>query len=153
MGLFDWFIKKKIYKGGIVSLKERYREDENTAYDGVPAIYYDIIRSEDNIKVGQTDLRLTSEGDMYYYGNIGYNIRNQYRGNHYAYYACKLLFEIARDEFNMRELIITCSPDNVASYKTLERLGGELVELADVPKNHTLYALGEKKKYVFKYKI
>ena len=90
---------------------------------------------------------------MYYYGNVGYNILRQYRGNHYAYYACKLLFEIAKKEFALDEIIITCSPDNIASYKTLKKLNGELLELVEVPKNHMLYTLGEKSKYIFRYKI
>ena len=115
--------------------------------------YYDVLRKEDNEKVGSIDLRLTVEGDMYYYGHIGYNIMKQYRGHSYAYYACKVLFKIAREEFNMDELIITCSPDNIPSYKTLMKLDGELIELAQVPKNHTLYLLGETSKYIFKYRL
>lgn len=153
MSFFDKFFKKKIYKGEVVSLKESYRVDEKTSYDGVPTIYYDVLRNIDNKKVGSIDLRLTVEGFMYYYGHVGYNIIKNYRGNNYAYYACKVLFEVARKQFNMNELIITCSPENVASYKILTKLGGQLIEEVDVPSDHTLYRLGEKKKYIFKFDI
>ena len=105
------------------------------------------------LKVGSIDLRLTVEGDMYYYGHIGYNIIRTFRGHNYAYYACLVLFKIARDEFGMDELIITCSPDNIASYRTLTKLNGELIELVEVPKNHHLFAIGESKKYIFRYRI
>lgn len=153
MVLFSKFKKKKIYESEIVSLIERYRVDEKTAYDGVATVYYDVLRNTDKQKVGTIDLRLSIEGDMYYYGHVGYNILKESRGHHYAYYACKALFEVARNEFKMDELVLTCSPENVASYKTLKKLNGELIELLKVPKNHALYTLGETSKYIFRYKI
>ncbi len=153
MSILDFFKSKKITEGEIVDLKERYRVDEKTAYDGVPTVYYDILSHETRDKVGTIDLRLTVEGNMYYYGHIGYNIQKAHRGNHYAYHACRVLFEIARDEFGMDELIITCSPENIASYKTLKKLGGELIELVKVPRGHPLYTIGEKSKYIFRYRI
>ena len=153
MGLLDLFRNHEKYEGPIVDLKERYRVSEKTAYDGVPTVYYDILRHEDKEKVGTIDLRLTVEGDMYYYGNIGYNVLREHRGHNYAYHACRVLFEIARKEFGMDEIIITCSPENIASYKTLKKLNGELLELVKVPKNHMLYSLGEKTKYIFRYRI
>lgn len=147
------FFKKKVYKGEIVYLKEKYRVDEKEAYDGVPCVYYDIYTNDSNDKIGTIDLRLTIEGDNYYYGHIGYTVLPKYRGHSYAYYACKILFDIAKDEFKMNELIITCCRENIASFKTLEKLNGELIEEVDVPKNHTLYLLNEKRKCIFKYKL
>jgi len=153
VGFFDFFKEKKIHKGDVVDLKESYRVNEKQAYDRVPTVYYDILLHDTNLKVGSIDLRLTVEGDMYYYGHIGYNIIRSFRGHNYAYHACLVLFDIARKEFGMDELIITCSPENIASYKTLRKLNGELIELVKVPKNHHLYAIGETSKYVFRYKI
>lgn len=153
MALLDIFKGKKIYPGDVVDLKERYRVSKHTAYDGVPTVYYDILRHEDQEKVGTIDLRLTVEGDMYYYGHIGYNIMRSYRGHNYAYHACEVLFKIAKEEFGMDELILTCSPDNIASYKTLKKLNGELIELVKVPMNHPLYLAGETSKYIFRYRI
>ena len=153
MALLDIFKGKKIYPGDVVDLKERYRVSKHTAYDGVPTVYYDILLHDTNLKVGSIDLRLKIDGDMYYYGHIGYNIMRSHRGNNYAYYACLVLFKVAREEFGMDELILTCSPENIASYKTLKKLDGELIELVKVPKNHTLYTLGETSKYIFRYKI
>ena len=149
MNLFGLFRNRKVYEGPVVDLKERYRVSEKTAYDGVPTVYYDILRHSDKEKVGTTDLRLSIEGDMYYYGNIGYNILPSHRGNHYAYYACRLLFLIAKKEFDMNELIITCSPDNDASRKTIEKLGGVLIETTDVPPRHWLYQRGETVKNIY----
>lgn len=153
MSIINRLFNKKPYIEGEIKLKERYRTNEVTSYDGVPTVYYDILNIENETKVGTIELRLSVKDDAYYYGHIGYNIIRQYRGNHYAYKACKLLFEIAKNEFNMDELIITCSPENLASYKTLKKLDGELIDFVEVPKNHLLYMNGEKTKYIFRYKI
>lgn len=150
MGLFS---KKNLYKGTIVDLKEKYRTNKDTSFDGVPCVYYDILRHEDSERVGSIDLRMSVEGDMLYYGNVGYRIMKMYRGHHYAYEACKLLFEIAREEFKMKELILTCSPENIASYRTLKKLNGQMLDLIKVPKDHPLFREGKTRKYIFRYKI
>ena len=156
LGLLDR--KKHLYKGEIVDLVERARVSEKTSFDGVPTVFYDIYVSGSNLtgsnlKVGKCDLRLKNDGFMYYYGNVGYNIKESYRGHHYAYYACKILFKIAKEEFGMKELIITCNPDNDASYKTLKRLGGKLVEIAQIPYDHELYEKGDRFKCIFRFKL
>ena len=164
LGLLDR--KKHLYKGEIVDLVERARVSEKTSFDGVPTVFYDIYLSSSNLgsnltgsnlgsnlKVGKCDLRLKNDGFMYYYGNVGYNIKESYRGHHYAYYACKILFKIAKEEFGMKELIITCNPDNDASYKTLKRLGGKLVKIAQIPYDHELYEKGDRFKCIFRFKL
>lgn len=156
LGLLDR--KKHLYKGEIVDLVERARVSEKTSFDGVPTVFYDIYvlgsnLTGSNLKVGKCDLRLKNDGFMYYYGNVGYNIKESYRGHHYAYYACKVLFKIAKEEFGMKELIITCNPDNDASYKTLKRLGGKLVEIAQIPYDHELYEKGDRFKCIFRFKL
>ncbi|MBR3228107.1 MAG: GNAT family N-acetyltransferase [Erysipelotrichaceae bacterium] len=144
---------KRIKEGEVVDLKEKYRTSVENAFDGVPSVYYDILLHGTDHKVGKCDLRLKLDERMYYYGHVGYNIIPQERGHRYAYHACKVLFAIAREEFGFSELYITCNPDNEASYRTLKRLGGELVEVAEIPHNHELYHGGDKYKCVFRYKI
>ena len=143
----------KRYEGDVVDLEERYFIRAEMAYDGVPTVFYDIMLHGTNERVGTIDLRFSLEGDMYYYGHVGYHINKPYRGHSYAYHACRVLFGIAKEEYHMDELIITCSPENIASYKTLKKLGGELLEVVDVPEYHPLYKRGETQKYIFKYKI
>ena len=160
LGLLDR--KKRLYKGEIVDLVERARVSEKTSFDGVPTVFYDIYLSDSNpsgtnlgtnLKVGKCDLRLKNDGFMYYYGNVGYNIIESQRGHHYAYYACKVLFKIAKEEFGMKELIITCNPDNEASYKTLKKLKGDLVDIAQIPYDHELYEKGDRFKCIFRFKL
>ncbi len=141
----------KRYYGYIIDLKERNRISEQCAIDGVATIFYDIYLSKTNIKVGKCDFRFKSDGFMYYYGNIGYRIYEKYRGHSYAYYACALLFEIIKKEYDYKEIIATCNPENIASYKTLKKLNGTLVEVCKVPFDHDLYMKGDRYKCVFKF--
>lgn len=120
------------------------------AYDHIATVYYEILLHKTNIVVGQIDLRLTMNDFMYYYGNVGYTIKKEYRGNHYALKACEMIKIIAKDVYNLSELIITCDPENIASFKTLEKLGCQYTETIDVPVTHELYWKGEKRKAVFK---
>ncbi len=143
----------KIYRGSVVDLKERYRLSEALAYDGIPVVYYDILLHGENTRVGALDLRLKSDPYQYYYGDIGYHVDPPYRGHHYAFHACQLAFSIAKGEFGMKELIITCNPTNTPSYKTLASLGGEYLGIEKVPENHEIYRRGDKEKCIFKYTL
>lgn len=113
----------------------------------VKDVYYAIMLN--HIKVGECDLRIGMNEEIYYAGQVGYRIYFPYRGNGYAYQACLLLFEKAKEEYGMRQLYITCSPENIASDKTLQKLHGKLLALEDVPETHWLYKRGETKKKIY----
>lgn len=70
--------------------------DENKEKGYVPAYYFKIIRRIDDIEVGWCDLRIGHNDNIKYGGNIGYEVYESYRGNHYASKACKLLFLLAK---------------------------------------------------------
>ena len=110
----------KLYEGERIDLRQRYSVSEKEAFDGVATVYYDIYLHGRGKIIGSIDLRLTMNEDMYYYGHVGYEIIKKFRGHHYAYDACELLFKIAKEEYKMDELFITCDPENVASYKNWE---------------------------------
>ena len=149
------FRKKRYYseQNEHVYLMENYRVDKDKTSDGVPYIVYNIYLQNSDTLIGAVELHLLMNDYMYYYGNVGYYIECPYRGHHYAYWACKVLFKIANEELALKNLIITCSPDNIASYKTLVKLGGELLETVDVPQDHELYKRGEKVKCIFGFKL
>ncbi|MFV0379432.1 MAG: GNAT family N-acetyltransferase [Anaerorhabdus sp.] len=119
----------------------------------VPSIVYDIYLKKPFKNIGWCDLRIGMNDEMYYYGNIGYFIDEKYRGNGYAQDACKLMFEVAKNKYLLDDLIITCSPDNIASKKTCENLHGELIETINVPSDHWLYKKGEVIKCIFKFNL
>ena len=102
----------------------------------VPAYHFHICLP-DGTRIGRCDLRVGHNRSLYYGGNIGYGIFPDYRGRHYAEKACRLLFELAK-RHELGWLIITCSPDNPASRRTCERLGGELLEIAELPEDNDM---------------
>ncbi len=118
----------------------------------ITTYYFDIILLATNQAVGRIDLRVGMSNELYYYGNIGYTVYRLFRGHRFAYKATKLMFELAR-QFKMKELIITCNPDNLASYKTCKYLKPNRIELVEVPIYHPLYKIGDYHKYVFTYDL
>ena len=115
----------------------------------VPAYHFTICNNI-GTKVGDCDLRIGHNDRLYYGGNIGYGIDEEYRGNHYAGKACLLLFELAK-KHEMEYIIITCNPDNYASRKTCEYAGGELLEIIELPKDNDMRARGELNKCIYKF--
>lgn len=151
--VFNRYSSSLIYKGQRIFLKEKYRFSENETYDNVAVVVYSIHLIEGYRKIGEIDLRLTMNDYMYYYGHLGYHIIEKYRGNHYATEACVIIKMLAKTYFNLNELIVTCNPDNYASIKTIERIGGEFIECVNVPEDHDLYLLGEKVKNIYRVKL
>ena len=95
---------------------------------------------------GGVGLRISdSHNTRMYYGHVGYNVFPPARGRHFAERACRLLLPLARAH-GMRELWITCNPENAASRRTCERLGASLIEVVDLPEGFPLYQRGERQK-------
>ncbi|MDD5293218.1 MAG: GNAT family N-acetyltransferase [Candidatus Izemoplasmatales bacterium] len=101
------------------------------------------------VVVGVCSLRVGTIDELYYAGHIGYGIHEAYRGHHYASKACVLLFKLAR-AVGLSEVIITCNPENIASRKTMERVGCVYIEHVLLPEDHEMYRLGERSKLIYK---
>lgn len=83
--------------------------------------------------VGNINLRVGNTLDiLLYFGHIGYGILPEYRGQHFAERACRLLLPLVQAH-GISPLWITTTPDNHASRRTCERLGGRLVETLPLP--------------------
>lgn len=117
--------------------------DENKDKGYMPAYYFKIIRCSDDTIVGECDLRVGHNDNIKIGGNIGYEIYEPFRGNHYASKACKLLFILAK-KHKMDEVIITCSPENIGSRKTCEYSGAKLMGIIDIPSWNDMFKTGRK---------
>ncbi len=118
----------------------------------VPAYHFAICDKQRN-RMGECDLRLGHNEKLYYGGNIGYCIDKPFRGHNYAAKSCLLLFSLAMLH-KMKYLIITCDPDNIASRKTLERLGGELLEIVVLPEDNDMRIQdGSTEKCIFRFDL
>lgn len=149
--IFFWH--RKEYSDGELKLvlRRKYKAEKSL---GIQKTYvFDMVLCANNQLVGQCDLRVGDEGwYLYYLGHIGYSVYIPYRGHHYAAKACKLLYQVAKAE-KMTKLIITCSPENIASYKTLTYLGAQYTATVDVPAEHDLYRRGEVRKCIFEVEL
>lgn len=129
-------------------LVKKCRANKKKKY--VPAYWFEMRNAKTHKRIGDITLRIGFNANIKYGGNIGYGVDETYRGNHYAARGCLLLFPFAK-QHGMKTLWITCNPENIPSRKTCERIGGELVEIVDLPKNNEQYKKGERGKcrYLF----
>ena len=137
------------FKTDEIFLKLDKTVDANPIKNFVPAYHFKICRLSDAIEVGFCDLRIGHNEGLYYGGNIGYTVYEQFRGNHYAGKACLLLFELAHSHM-MEYLYITCNPDNFASKKTCEFAGATLEKIIDLPIDNDMYLEGERRKCIYR---
>ena len=87
-----------------------------------------------------------------YAGHVGYGIEHEHRGKHYAARACKLVFPVAASH-EFRVVWITCNPENVASRRTCELAGGQLVDIVDLPPETDMYREGERQKCRYRFVV
>lgn len=112
---------------------------ENLPKGFSPYYIYDICVEKES--VGHIIFREGTIQDRYYDGHIGYHIEEEFRGHHYAYQACLLL----KEKIPYNEVIITCDPENIASYKTIEKLNAHLLETKPIPSHLKKYFTKDEK--------
>jgi predicted acetyltransferase len=101
----------------------------------VPTYFFRMVSSPVGTEVGTINLRVGSSPHLERYaGHIGYGVHEPFRGHRYAARSVKLLVPLAR-RIGLDPLWITCDPENIASRRSLEIAGAELVEVVDVPQD------------------
>ena len=146
------FLDTGLLKNEEIQLLLEKTVEADPAKDWLPAYHFSICDMAGN-RMGTCDLRIGHNESVYYGGNIGYRVEEPYRGRHYAGKACLLLFELAK-RHGMEYIIITCNPENVPSRKTCEWLGGELLEIAELPEDSEQRRLtGESHRCIYKFRL
>lgn len=107
----------------------------------LPFYWWNIIQKSNNVAVGKISFRIGHNYHSYYNGNIGYEVDEEYRGRHYALLACQLVLKVAQYH-KMGKIYLTCDYNNVASYKTIEKLGANLIEEVLPPNDYIFYYEG-----------
>lgn len=97
------------------------------------------------MRIGYTD-------GLYYGGQIGYGIDEQYRGHGYAEKACRLLVPVTRAH-GMKKVLITNNHTNIASKRTCEKLGAKLIHIARLPEWHDLFKEGKRFVNIFEWSV
>jgi predicted acetyltransferase len=125
-------------------LVEKYPGDPTIGY--VPAYRFKMTLVGQDKQIGNIELRVgNTEHIVMYGGHIAYGVDPEHRGHRYAARGGRLLLPLARSH-GFKTLWITCNPDNIASRRTCEILGAELVEIVDLPKDTDMYQEGERQK-------
>jgi predicted acetyltransferase len=119
---------------------------EVNAIHKVPTWSFRMVHAETGEELGTIRLRV---GDgrhvVMYAGHVGYAVDDRHRGHRYAGRALRLLLPVA-GRLGLDPLWVTCDPGNVASRRTLERMGARLVEEVDVPPDCVIFQDGHPRK-------
>lgn len=116
----------------------------------IPTYKYKITMHGSNTKIGNIDIRIYDNENVCYFGNIGYKIYENFRGNNYAAKSCKIIKKVALAH-GMHTLIITCNSNNIPSRKTCEKIGAKLIKIITFPPNNKILKDGERQRYVYEW--
>lgn len=108
----------------------KLQEDRNRipSEEKVPAETFFLVRENDNKIVGMINIRLAlNEKLKKFGGNIGYCIRPKERQKGYNKINLYLGLKICQ-EHEIKDAMLTCYKDNIASSKTMKALGGILID-------------------------
>ena len=122
------------YSDGVIDLIPIHRGAPNRELRFGHEQIWRITLHNEKEEIGQISYRDGESRAVYYYGHIGYHIDPPYRGQHFAYRACRLIEREIRLS-GKTSVVITCDPDNEPSRKTCERLGCYFERIADVPED------------------
>lgn len=136
-----------VLSNGIIKL-------ESIIWCNKPSIMYRyaIKKVDTNEFIGVCAIRLAKTIENYYLGNVEYKIYEPYRGNNYALEATKLMANVSK-YYNVYDLTITANPNNIASIRTIEKLGARFIEVGKIPKKHQLYKRGERYVSIYEWNI
>lgn len=101
----------------------------------VDSCCYDIYLHNTSKQIGSCSAKLGLNDVLFYIGNVGYEINEEYRGNGFAVDAVKLLIKLFKLN-GFKKIIITQVPTNVASIRVCEKLNCTFLGVYDIPADH-----------------
>ncbi len=114
------------YKGWLKKLEEDYVTIPSELR--VPSRTYFLIRESDNKIIGMSNIRLALNSSLRHIGgHIGYSIRPTERGKGYNHINLYLGLKICQ-KYGIKEIMLDALKSNIASWKTMESLGGVMVK-------------------------
>ena len=152
---FNGFIEVPELTDGTIFLICVDKQMGNPEKKHVPG--YEFIICKGGEKIGRINLRIGYGGgfynsNLYYGGQIGYDVDEPYRGNGYASAACKLLAPVAKAH-KMTKLLITNNITNIASKRVCEKLGTRLIREVRLPEWSDMYKEGSRFNNIFEWDL
>jgi tagatose 1,6-diphosphate aldolase len=119
----------------------------------VPAYFFRMIHATTGEDMGRINLRTeTTRHIELYGGHIGYAVHEAHRGHHYAVRSVHLLLPLAQ-HLSIDPLWITCDPENLASRRTCELAGAELIEVVAISPDYAGYVFGQRQKCRYRLRL
>jgi tagatose 1,6-diphosphate aldolase len=136
---------------GRVSLRFSKILPGDAAKGWAPGYHFRIL-NPDGTDVGRINFRVgDSEHVRLIAGHIGYEINEGYRGRGYALQACRAIAPFVRKFY--ASVIITSDPENIASVKTIEKLGAEFIDEVPIPPDDAHYLRGSRTKRRYSWRV
>lgn len=110
----------------------------------LPRYGFSIIHINDNEDIGVIYFAVDNTRRQYLRGHLSYGVSPDYSGHNYAMKACKLIKQVALAH-GFKRLFIGSGYDNIASRKTIEKLGATLITINDVPDDEIIQNLHTEK--------
>lgn len=118
----------------------------------LPRYGFSIIHIKDNTDIGAIYFAVDSTRRQYLRGHLSYGVSSDYSGHNYAMKACKLIKKVALAH-GFKRLFIGSEYDNIASRKTIEKLGATLITINDVPDDDIMKNLNTEKIHMYVWDI
>ena len=103
-------------------------------------VFFDIFLNDTKEVVGNISFDYNN-GGFSYCGNVSYAIKEQYKGNHYATTALKLMKELLKNnEYDGdKDLYVSTIPTNIKSQRVIENNNGYLIYEGSVPEDESIF--------------
>ncbi len=148
--VFAGFYNIPLYTNGEIEVICKAKNPAVPEKKHVPSYNFDIIKN--NIRIGEIGLRIGYTVGLYYCGNIGYSIKEEYRGHSYAEKACRMIIPVMKMH-KMEKVIITNEQNNISSKRVCEKLGAEFIHTVPLPTWTDLYAEGQRFVNIYEWTI
>src|SRR5438067_8794678 len=117
------FLEPGELRDGDITLRLVATQPADPAKGWVPYYVFHIMSSKTGRRAGEIHLRIGDTEHMRLYGgHVAYGVRPEFRGNHFAARALRLLIPLAR-RHRLSELWITCNPENLLLGGPVSSLG------------------------------
>ena len=131
------FLEFNNLNDGEIKLIVKSHDQPNEEDGDMPRYGFSIFHIKDNADIGVIYFAVDNSRRQYLRGHLSYGVSPAYKGNNYATKACKLIKQVALAH-GFKRLFIGSGFDNIASRKTIEKLGATPVTINDVPDEEIL---------------
>jgi len=138
------FIEFNDLKDDEIRLVLKSHDQPDAEKGHVPRYGFSIIRIDSGEDIGVVYFAVDTTRRQYQRGHISYGVSPAHSGHNYAMKACKLIKRVALAH-GFTRLYIGSGYDNIASRKTIEKLGAAPITISDVPDSDVLECLAAEK--------